>query len=124
MKFFDILYRVGMFIAFMAVFALIILLGGCEQKGGDGYYFESETKRDTHIVVDVVLVSNPDAMIFLAESFGANVGVDREIMAFARIRPGACTLYMIDPAVSTYGPEWIGHEFTHCVLGEWHKIQP
>ena len=124
MKMFDILYRIGMFIAFVSFFVLIVLLSSCEQKGGDGYYFEQETKVETELTVRVVMVESRQAMSFLAESYGADVGANREIMAFTRISPGYCTLYMLDPRMSLYEPEWIGHEFTHCVMGEWHKIQP
>lgn len=124
MKLIDIVHRLIFIIGCAAVFVILVLLSSCEQKGKDGYYFEQETKVETELKILIVPVQSREAMNFMAESLGAHVGDGREIMAFSVIGPGRCTIYMLDPRISLYEPEWIGHEFAHCVYGEWHKIQP
>jgi hypothetical protein len=45
-------------------------------------------------------------------------------MAFGFVSPDrpACTIHIVDPA-KDYRPEWIGHELTHCLHGQWHEGQ-
>lgn len=105
---------------------LLLLIPGCEnrQKSADGYSFEEETFTRTELQVKVVLVQNQAEMERLLQQVGGKVAGGREVAAFATLGKDAptCTIYMIDPNVD-YQPEWIGHEFTHCVFGEWHDVQ-
>jgi len=108
-------------------FVVLAVSVGCEQskqKGGDGYYFESATMQRSHFETNVVLVKSPEDMVRAANDRGAKVPSNREIAAFAILGKDTCTIYMLDPQVTKYDPAFIGHEFTHCVFGEWHKIQP
>jgi hypothetical protein len=120
--------NIGWFsVGFLLMLVAVSLFGGCEPKkntGADNYYFEQATFVSTDLKVKVVLVQSEQEMIELAKQRGAKVIAGRELVAFAAIAPGTCTLYMLDPQFTTYQPEWIGHEFTHCVFGEWHKVQP
>jgi hypothetical protein len=130
MKIFE---SIACFTAAIALSVCWALLISCEPSskknveknvGADNYYFETATQVSTDLKVKVVLVQSEQEMIELAKQRGAKVIAGRELVAFAAIAPGTCTLYMLDPQFTTYQPEWIGHEFTHCVFGEWHKVQP
>jgi hypothetical protein len=91
--------------------------------GADGYYFEQETFTHTSFPVEVVLVQTDEEMIkLIREAKNVQGEVDPKLVAaFSSIRPtdGRCKVYMIDPKVR-YDPQWIGHEFVHCVYGIWH----
>lgn len=126
----KILVAIVTIIAFVAILMISGALSGCEQRknvGKDGYYFEEATFVHTQVPVTIVLAESPEALFKLKNEVGAgaNLPPDRTVMAFSALRSdGSCTIYMLDPRVADYEPEWIGHEFTHCVFGEWHKIQP
>jgi hypothetical protein len=110
---------------------IVVLLGAlvaCDntykQKGKDGYYFEKETFTRTNFPVEVILVK--DAAAITAEIKKRNHiqgTVDpKNVAAFSVIRSNdpKCTIYMIDPK-NKYEPEFIGHEFVHCIYGVWHS---
>lgn len=82
--------------------------------GVDGYKFGKETFLRTDMKLRVVLLPNQAEL--------RKIGPPKEgLMAFAKLYPdGSCTIYMVD-ARSKYEPEWLGHELTHCIYGEWHK---
>ena len=104
------------------VFAIV----SCQQKrvGSDGYYFEQETFTRLENHVTVVLVKNQTEMTKLLAEHGRTIGAGRDVAAFSvlSMQDSSCTIYMIDPKLS-YQPEFIGHEFVHCLYGNWHKVQ-
>jgi hypothetical protein len=60
------------------------------------------------------------------EHAGKKMPPGLELKAFSTLYPAAtnlCTMYILDPQVARYEPEFIGHEFTHCVFGNWHLSQ-
>lgn len=101
--------------------AAVLALASCGQTGADGYEYAKGTMvRDT-VTVSVVTYPSQAALRRAAADQGVRAeGAD--LMAFATISEVAprCTIHIVDPA-AVYRPEWIGHEFTHCIRGEWHK---
>lgn len=107
-------------VAIIAVIAIIALLGKpVSNMGADGYIFGQPQYAKQRIVVDIVTYKSLEDLQSKVKSLGVN---NPDIAAFSTIKPPAfdhCTIHMIDPSVS-YQPEFIGHEFTHCVYGQWH----
>jgi len=107
---------------------LLVTLVACDnpssQKGLDGYYFEKETFTRTEFPVQVILVK--DAAAITAEIRKRNniqgTVEPKNVAAFSviRLNDNKCTIYMIDPK-NKYEPEFIGHEFVHCIYGVWHS---
>ena len=94
------------------------------KRGADGYYFEKETFTRTEFPVEVILVQSEKEMIQLFKQ-RTNVAGEispKDVAAFAviRLNDTKCTIYMLDPKVN-YQPEFIGHEFVHCIYGVWHR---
>lgn len=101
---------------------LLLLLASCDQtpkQGADGYKFgEKQYERQT-VQVNIVVYKTQKEIYNAAKARG----VDKpNIVAFSALRPpyDTCTVHMLDPAVK-YEPEFVGHEFLHCVYGQWHR---
>lgn len=115
-------------IAYATLFIVALLVTACEPKkqnvGKDGYYFETETMVRTEFTTTVVLVQSKSEMEKLVRA-KTNHPEPKQVAAFASygVTAPVCTIYMLDPRVTSYEPEFIGHEFVHCVFGEWHKVQ-
>ncbi len=104
--------------------AAFLALSSCDStpRAKDGYYFENGTKTERSIRF-VTYTSMDDVKRAYATTKGARkLGPNEDLQAFALVSPTTCTVHMIDPAVS-YKPEWIGHEITHCLYGEFHPNQ-
>lgn len=110
---------------------IVVLLGAlvaCDntykQKGKDGYYFEKESFTRTNFPVEVILVKDAAAITAaIKERNNVHGTVEpKNVAAFSVIRANdpKCTIYMIDPK-NKYEPEFIGHEFVHCIYGVWHS---
>jgi hypothetical protein len=104
--------------------AAVLALAACGQQGADGYVFGArQFDRGT---VTVAVVEHPSEAALRAEArrLGVGAGGGRELMAFGFVSPDrpACTIHIVDPA-KDYRPEWIGHELTHCLHGQWHEGQ-
>ena len=107
---------------------LLVTLVACDntykQKGKDGYYFEKETFTRTEFPVQVILVKDAAAITAaIKERNNIHGTIDaKNVAAFSIIRKNdtKCTIYMIDPK-NKYEPEFIGHEFVHCIYGVWHS---
>jgi len=107
-----------------ALFVFVACDNTSKQKGVDGYYFEKETFTRTEFPVEVILVK--DAAAITAEikkrnNIQGTVEL-KNVAAFSvvRLNDPKCTIYMIDPK-NKYEPEFIGHEFVHCIYGVWHS---
>lgn len=101
---------------------LLFLLAACgptKQEAADGYKFGSKQYEQNYIQIQVVTHSTEQDLQKAASKY--KVDNASNIAAFSVLRPpfNTCTIHMIDPAVS-YQPEFIGHEFLHCVYGQWH----
>lgn len=102
-------------------FALaLLLLASCDQgpkTGADGYKFgQKQYEKQTVQVNIVVYKTQQDFNKVLTQR-----KLPEKTAAFTVLRPpfDSCTIHMIDPAIR-YEPEYVGHEFLHCVYGQWH----
>lgn len=101
---------------------LLILLSSCDQptsnrRGADGYKFGSVQYERSSVQVNVVTYSNQNDFDYKLKQ----MKLPETTVAFSTIRPpyDVCTIHMIDPRFR-YQPEYVGHEFLHCVYGQWH----
>ncbi len=110
------------------VTTVLVTLIACDNpssnKGKDGYYFEKESFTRTEFPVEVILLKD-EAAITAAIKERSNIQgtIDpKNVAAFSVVRMSdpKCTIYMIDPK-NKYEPEFIGHEFVHCIYGVWHS---
>lgn len=89
------------------------------QVAADGYSFgKKEYTKDSVQIEIKTYKTQAEMQKALIEK---NVKNPDQIAAFSVLRPpyDKCTIHMIDPAVD-YEPEFVGHEFLHCVYGQWH----
>lgn len=101
-----------------AALPLALALAACGPA--DGYRFEAAEFDRDRVVVTVVAHPSQAALLAEALAMGVDAGKGRELQAFGIIGAGdACTIHIVEPA-RAYRPEWIGHEFTHCIKGRWH----
>lgn len=97
-------------------------LAGCSSKGADGYEFEREQVVQTSFTTQVTLTDNYKQVATLLAEVSPSTPINEFLFGFATVRNGHCHIVMVDPRKS-YRPEQIGHEFTHCIFGEWHPKQ-
>jgi hypothetical protein len=115
---------VGVAFAMTALVTLVACDNPSNQKGRDGYYFEKETFTRTEFPVQVILVKDAAAITEEIRKRNNIQGTvePKNVAAFSviRLNDNKCTIYMIDPK-NKYEPEFIGHEFVHCIYGVWHS---
>jgi hypothetical protein len=100
---------------------ITLLLASCEpasKRGADGYSFGQPQYEKQQVQINVVTYKSNADLRAAAKARGVDIP---EIAAFSELRPpfDTCTVHMVDPRVS-YEPEFIGHEFAHCIYGQWH----
>jgi len=112
-----------------SVFSILLLIvlslmTSCDtspKTGSDGYKFGEKQYTQNELGVKIVTYST--RADFNQELKKRNLSTkDGEIMAFSILfaeAPNLCVIHMMDPAVE-YRPEFVGHEFLHCVYGQWH----
>lgn len=108
-----------------------LTLVSCSKKASDDYEFERKEYTLLDQKIEFVLISNEQEFNKLAKEF---VGPDQNadnLGAFSRLRlnradenlaGSECIVYIKDPDW-VYEPEYIGHEITHCLFGDWHPKQ-
>lgn len=108
-----------------------LTLVSCSKKASDDYEFERKEYTLLDQKIEFVLISNEQEFNKLAQEF---VGPDQNadnLGAFSRLRlnrddenlaGSECIVYIKDPEW-VYEPEYIGHEITHCLFGDWHPKQ-
>lgn len=104
-----------------AAVAFSLGLVGCERSnvGKDQYSFER--KEYTQVAPIISVVEHPSLTdLRRSAPAAAQLHSDRELMAYSILNGDRCEVHIVDPAVQ-YAPEWMGHEFTHCVYGRWHQ---
>lgn len=100
----------------------LIFLTGCDsapKTGPDGYKFGEKQYTQTELKINVVLY--PDRKAFEKEVTRRKIKAEN-VAAFSILYvgdPTRCTIHMVDSAAE-YAPEFVGHEFLHCVHGQWH----
>lgn len=105
------------------VFAIVgmLLVVSCNNgpnKGKDGYIFSNKQYEQSPVTVSIATYKSQEQLYQVAKSKGANYP---NVVAFSVLttKKDTCTIHMIDPSVR-YEPEFVGHEFLHCVYGQWH----
>ena len=106
------------------IFTTILLafaLTSCDpgpKTGADGYKFGTPQYEKQEVTVKVVTYNSQRELVAAAKQFGVD---NADVMAFSVLRPpfDVCTIHMVSPKAD-YQPEYIGHEFAHCVYGQWH----
>lgn len=116
---------------FLIFFLLFLLLfSSCTRKietdessGFDGYTFHSKQYDNKQVLVSVVTFKTwAEFRAEIARQKITLTSNDSNVVAFSTIEVDnrqICTIYMIDPETQ-YLPEYTGHEFLHCVYGQFH----
>lgn len=86
--------------------------------GKDGYKFETKEYQKQTITVAIQVFQSQAALAAYAKENNIKA---QNLAAFAKLYPSVdkCTIFVVDPG-ARYEPEFIGHEFAHCVWGRWH----
>lgn len=103
----------------LLIIGSLLLLASCNNKiGKDGYSFGEKQYEQSPVSVSVVVYDKQNDIYEAAKQRGVD---SPNIAAFTVLSAdrSKCTIHMIDPAVK-YRPEFVGHEFLHCVYGQWH----
>ena len=106
-------------------FAALATLAGCEpapRQGSDGYTFGDKQYTQNNVQVEIVTYASRADLEREIKRRGIKAD-GNQIIAFTSLYPKdptRCTIHMVDPAVE-YVPEFVGHEFLHCVYGQWHS---
>lgn len=111
----------------LLVLFMLIFLVSCDtktNKGADGYTFGTPQYEKQRVTIDVVTYKTRTEFNKALKNY-SDIPKDAnyEVQAFSELRPSTnfdnCTIHMMEPSTD-YQPEFIGHEFVHCVYGQWH----
>lgn len=112
--------------AFIGAFLVIAFnsLTSCSEQrpvARDGYRFGTKQYELNNVQVEIKTYSSARELQAAAVRADKTLTNPEGIVAFSVISPPSnnCTIHMVDPSVS-YEPEFVGHEFLHCVYGQWH----
>lgn len=116
-------------IKILIIIVSTVFLWSCNDSGNrtgaDGYTFGTKQFEKKTVIVEVVVHADLDALQQEAQRIGIVRKLNNQAMsvqAFTHLYPpnfDVCTIHMVDPA-QHYAPEFVGHEFLHCVYGQWH----
>jgi hypothetical protein len=100
---------------------LILAIVSCDTQptGVDGYKFGTPQYEKSSVNVNVVTYKTREEFDAAAKKYGVE---SKQLAAFSVLKPpqfDTCTIHMMHPQTKYY-PEFIGHEFTHCLYGQWH----
>lgn len=98
----------------------LLLLSACDSQSGpgaDGYTFGKRQYERQTVQVNVVTYKTLREF----EAATKQRKLESTTAAFTILQPpfDTCTIHMVDPSIR-YEPEFVGHEFLHCVYGQWH----
>jgi hypothetical protein len=96
------------------------LLAGCNSKtGADGYAFERSDFERSDVLVHVVQYATRPAFDQAALDHG--IADPGKLAAFGTVRTAEpeCTIHVL-AIPQHYQPEYLGHELTHCLYGQFH----
>lgn len=110
-------------LAFITIGVVSLTVAGCDfipesNKGADGYRFGEPQYENSSVTVSTVVYASQQEM----DNVKRDLGISENVVAFSVLsknNPAVCTIHMLDPTVK-YEPEFVGHEFLHCVYGQWH----
>lgn len=105
---------------FLVIASLVLTSCSPQPKqGDDGYIFGRKQYSNDQVLVSVVTYTDHNKLVAEGKKHGADYP---NLVAFSLLNSKdkrVCTVHMMDPSVS-YQPEFVGHEFLHCVYGQWH----
>lgn len=103
--------------------ALIVLalLAGCGQQPNNDKFAGKEFERLT-VTVDLKLYHSVHALRQAAKAAKAKQRQGRDIFAWGLVWPVTprCEIHTLDPEIK-WSEADLGHEFGHCIWGNWHK---
>lgn len=85
----------------------------------DGYWMEETKEPQKKINIKIQYYESKSD---LRTSYVGDVPYGKQVMAYAQFNNETCVIHIVDPRVD-YEPEIWGHEFLHCLLGNWHPTQ-
>lgn len=96
---------------------IALLVVSCDRRGSDEYAFGTKQYEKSSVKVNIVTYKSE-------KEFREEIKrrkLSENTAAFTVLKPpfDECTINMIDPSVR-YEPQFVGHEFLHCVYGQWH----
>lgn len=115
-------------IKYVCAVLMMLLIGSCDQQsasntGADHYRFSQKQYEKDSVLIDVTVFKTQAELIAAAKDHLKGTTVNpANVVAFSVLQPptfDVCHIYMIDPAYR-YEPEFVGHEFLHCIYGQWH----
>jgi hypothetical protein len=88
------------------------------KTAADGYKFGTPQFSRDEVQIKVVKYNSRQELLRAGKLKGAT---NPDLVAFSILSPpfNSCTIHMMNPEVE-YEPEFIGHELTHCLYGQWH----
>ena len=105
------------------IVATILSLGliSCNQvenTGADGYKFGQPQYEKEQVLINLVTYDTRAQFLAEAKSRGLK---SETLVAFSVLKApfDTCTIHIIKPS-TRYEPEFLGHEFAHCMYGQWH----
>ena len=112
-----------MILFIMMSLTLVACSSDSSKSGSDGYYMEPVSRIDSRPVVFNLVPSDRAVLeAYKKTPGGRQLRGNEELFGFTVISKEACTITIVDPAV-TYRPEELGHEITHCLYGDFHPRQ-
>ncbi len=111
-----------MFKKALSLVCMSFLVASCEpaeKPAADGYTFGTPQFELNQTLVSVVTYDNRNDLLKAGKERGIT---DPNLVAFSIVAlppVNKCTIHVMNPAVA-YEPEFVGHELTHCLYGQWH----
>lgn len=91
----------------------------------DGYVYESQQFRVDSASIQVIRFDSYEALTeYVNKTYDKKYTslLGGYTIMYSNRKKSMCIIHIVDPAIE-YRPEYIGHEFTHCIDGNFHKNQ-
>lgn len=103
--------------------AALIVTPVCAQRSSrtDGFKFKAaEYYRQSPAITIITHQSETELLAAMpADTKQLMRAENRTLHAWSKINGNRCEVHVVDPRVN-YMPEYIGHEITHCLYGQFH----
>ena len=102
----------------------LVLLSSCNQQnsttpGSDNYRFGQKQYENKSVSVEIVTYNSRAKLKRESRKYGVTSDTVVAFTLLSKNDQTKCTIHMMDP-YNAYEPEFVGHEFLHCVYGQWH----
>jgi type IV pilus biogenesis protein CpaD/CtpE len=116
-------FEVRMSLTEVFLLAATLAIAGCNAPPTSADRYKFEVKQTTNFDTRVMVVEHESLRELqrAATKAGAKTSANQDLQAFSVMYPKSdrCVIHIIDPSVR-YVPEFIGHELTHCIYGQFH----